>query len=511
MIVVTNRKSRKVIEFGDFQTPNELASEVIHHLKLLGLSPSSIIEPTCGTGSFIYACLDLFSEAKIIGIDINSNYLDLISEKLSQINVSKTVELHQANFFELDWAKKIEELTKPVLIIGNPPWVTSSEISVLGGANIPVKSNIHGFQGLDAKTGKSNFDISEWMIIELLKALNGHLGTLAMLCKVSVARKVLTYAKKGKLSVFSSKIFLFDAKEYFGASVDACLFMCNLRPESYNYRCQIHENFNSDRPIQEIGFIDERMIANIPLYEKWRHLLGESTYVWRSGIKHDCSRVMELLKTENGFLNGFGEGVVIEDDYLYPMLKSSDLANNRINDIERWMVVTQRSIGEDTSTIQQNTPLTWKYLKKYTSLLENRASSIYQNRPQYSIFGVGSYAFSHWKVAISGFYKELKFRLIKPFNEKPVVFDDTCYFIPVESFEEAAILHSLLDHPVAHEFYHSFIYWDAKRPITKQVLQQLDLKKLFREIGYSTLLNILQENYRNIQRDLLTSKLRQFS
>ncbi|MHA2202960.1 MAG: methyltransferase domain-containing protein, partial [Candidatus Hodarchaeales archaeon] len=162
---MTNRKSRKVIEFGDFQTPNELASEVIHHLKLLGLSPSSIIEPTCGTGSFIFACLDLFSEAKIIGIDINSNYLDLISEKLSQINISKTVELHQANFFELDWPKKIEELTEPVLIVGNPPWVTSSEIGVLGGANIPVKSNIHGFQGLDAKTGKSNFDISEWMII----------------------------------------------------------------------------------------------------------------------------------------------------------------------------------------------------------------------------------------------------------------------------------------------------------------------------------------------------------
>ncbi|UCE14759.1 MAG: hypothetical protein JSV04_06155, partial [Candidatus Heimdallarchaeota archaeon] len=96
-------------------------------------------------------------------------------------------------------------------------------------------------------------------------------------------------------------------------------------------------------------------------------------------------------------------------------------------------------------------------------------------------------------------------------EKKPVVFDDTCYFIPTESFEEAAILHSLLDHSVAHEFYHSFIYWDAKRPITKQILQQLDFKKLFNEIGYSTLLDILQDKYRNIPEDLLSSRLQQFS
>lgn len=239
--------------------------------------------------------------------------------------------------------------------------------------------------------------------------------------------------------------------------------------------------------------------------------MGDGTYIWRSGIKHDCTRVMELKKEENGFLNGFGELFTLEDDYLFPMLKSSDLANNRINNINRWMIVTQRYIGEETSIIKQKSPLTWKYLENYAHFLINRASSIYYNRPQYSIFGVGNYTFTLWKVAISGFYKELKFRLIKPFEEKPVVFDDTCYFIPAESFEEAAILHSLLNHPITHEFYHSFIYWDAKRPITKQILQPLDFKKLFSEIGYSTLLDIIHDNYQNLQRDLLTSKLKQFS
>ena len=504
MIEVLNRKQR---EFGDFQTPIELAREIVRHLKQSNFSPASIIEPTCGTGSFIFVCLEIFSKARIIGIDINSNYLDLISEKLSQ----KNVELHIGNFFELDWQKKVKGLIEPVLIIGNPPWVTSSEMSILGGTNIPVKSNIHGFQGLDTKTGKSNFDISEWMIIELLKALNGHSGTLAMLCKVAVARKVLTFAQKGNLSISSSKMILINAKEFFGASVDACLFICNLKPESFNYNCQIYENFDSIIPIQEIGYINERMVANIPLYEKWKHLIGNGTYIWRSGIKHDCTRVMELIKQEEGYLNGFGEYVFLEDDYLYPMLKSSDLANKRINNIDRWMIVTQKFIGEDTSRIQEIAPLTWKYLEKYDHFLKNRLSKIYQNRPKYSIFGVGPYTFSPWKVAISGFYKEIKFGLIAPFNDKPVVFDDTCYFLPAKSYEEGVILFSLLDHPVTHDFYNAFIYWDAKRPVTKQILQQLDMKKLLKEIGYSTFLDILQETYQNIPKDLLTSELTQFS
>ena len=506
MIEVRKEKKR---EFGDYQTPDELTRKITHHLKQLGSSPSSIIEPTCGTGSFIFACLDTFSEAEIIGIDINSKHLDLVSKKLSQINKLEEVKLHQGNFFDIDWQRKVDDLTDPVLIIGNPPWITSAEISTLGGSNIPIKSNIHDFKGLDAKTGKSNFDISEWMIIELLKALNGHSGTLAMLCKVTVARKVLTFAQKGNMSVFSSKMILVNAKEFFGASVDACLFICNLKPETFNYTCQIYENFDSNIPVQEIGYINERMVADIPLYEKWKHLIGENTYNWRSGIKHDCTRVMELIKQDEGYLNGFGEYVFLEDDYLYPMLKSSDLANNRINNIDRWMIVTQKFIGEDTSPIQEMTPLTWKYLEKYAHLLENRVSKIYQNRPQFSIFGVGPYTFSSYKVAISGFYKELKFRLIAPYDNKPVVFDDTCYFLPVKSYEEGIILFSLLDHPVTHEFYNAFVYWDAKRPVTKQILQQLDMKKLISEIGSSALLDRLKDNF-EINADLLKTNLKHF-
>ena len=31
----------------------------------------------------------------------------------------------------------------------------------------PTKENFQGFSGIAARTGKSNFDISEWMLIQL--------------------------------------------------------------------------------------------------------------------------------------------------------------------------------------------------------------------------------------------------------------------------------------------------------------------------------------------------------
>jgi hypothetical protein len=368
-------------------------------------------------------------------------------------------------------------------------------MSILNGNNIPIKSNIHRYSGLEAKTGKSNFDISEWVIITLLNSFSGSNGVLAMLCKTSVARRVLLYCESKKLMISKSSIHLVDSKRHFNVSVNACLFICQLKPNSQSYSSKIFQNLNSDHPMQEIGIIDGNLVANIHLYEKWKHLQGQNRHIWRSGIKHDCSKIMELTQKDGTLFNGLKKEVKIEDEYLYPMLKSSDLANNRLDTIRKWMIVPQKFIGEDTSTIKKRAPLTWNYLISHAEKLEARASSIYTNRPPFSIFGVGDYSFSAWKIAISGLYKQIDFRLISPYNNKPIVLDDTCYFIPLDSFEEARIANALLNHSISREFYTSFIHWDAKRPITKQILQYLGLQKLKKELGSKKIIELVHETF----------------
>ena len=50
-------------QFGDFQTPVDLACEVTRFLRTSGISPSAVIEPTCGVGNFLVASMRTFGSA----------------------------------------------------------------------------------------------------------------------------------------------------------------------------------------------------------------------------------------------------------------------------------------------------------------------------------------------------------------------------------------------------------------------------------------------------------------
>jgi predicted RNA methylase len=65
-------KTRRKVEFGDFQTPITLSREICALIARTGFRPASVVELTCGTGSFLRAALETFPDAsRILGFDIN--------------------------------------------------------------------------------------------------------------------------------------------------------------------------------------------------------------------------------------------------------------------------------------------------------------------------------------------------------------------------------------------------------------------------------------------------------
>ena len=50
-----NDERKRRAEFGDWQTPDELAAAACVKLILLGIVPNVVIEPTCGVGAFVLA------------------------------------------------------------------------------------------------------------------------------------------------------------------------------------------------------------------------------------------------------------------------------------------------------------------------------------------------------------------------------------------------------------------------------------------------------------------------
>lgn len=477
------KKSRVVAEFGDFQTPDELANQVVALLSRLGVEPATVIEPSCGRGAFLEAAANAFPKARLAGFDINADYLQRSAERLAG---HPDLSLTLSSFFRQDWETYIAQCPRPLLVLGNPPWVTNSELGQLGSDNLPTKTNFQNHKGLDAVTGKSNFDISEWMLLENLKWLERDGGILAVLCKTAVARKILASAWKRTAPIKDARIYRINALASFGAAVDACLLYLVVERAPALQQCAVYDSLDSQQPSGLFGFADGKAVSNMDDYRDHHHLFGiNKNYTWRSGVKHDCSKVMEFTLAEGILTNGYGARVDIEDTYLFPLFKSSDIAGAKRIDRRKYVLVTQRAVGDETDSIRENAPRTWKYLLQHSDALDNRTSVIYKNKARFSIFGVGDYTFAPWKIAISGLYKSLSFKLYGPIEGKPVCFDDTAYFLPFSVEDEARAALDLLQSPAAQSFLKSMIFWDEKRPITVDVLKRLDMAKLAQSEGRS--------------------------
>jgi len=180
-------------------------------------------------------------------------------------------------------------------------------------------------------TGSGNFDISEWILLQHVNWLSRREGAMAFLCKYAVARKVMGQVRKSVGHGLSGHIYRIDTKAYFDAAVEACLFI--LTTDRRDGDCEVYESLEATTPSRIIGERDGFIVSNVNHYQKWRHL---PTY-------------------------------------------------------RKVVLITQKRVGEDTSGIREVAPNTWNYLLKYRALLAQRKSVIYQNRPEFSMFGIGPY------------------------------------------------------------------------------------------------------------------------
>ena len=469
-------------EYGDFQTPLSLAQRVAGLVKQRETHFGTIIEPTCGVGTFLEAAADRFGTSpKYWGFDVNAGYVEAAGAALARIGMpSATVQ--QRDFYATNWKQFFSEQAGPILIIGNPPWITNAGMGVIKGNNLPEKSNFQGHGGLDAMTGKANFDISEWMLIKLLQAFQGSRGVIAMLCKTATARRVLRRAWLNGFDAGPSSLHLIDAAAEFGVSVDACLLYTQIGFGATEPTAKVYGSLSSDQPLRTFGLSAGELVSDLDAYSELRDLDGLEHRKWRSGVKHDAAQVMEFTHANGYFINGLGERCELEDDYIFPLLKSSDLANGRLRPT-RFVLLTQRRTGEPTEQIRSIAPKTWRYLLEHADQLGRRRSSVYTNRARFSIFGVGDYSFSSAKVAISGLYKNLQFQAFGRAGGKPIVVDDTCYFIPCDSKQEAEFFTDLLNSETGRRFVSSLVFIDAKRPVTVDILRRIDLQKLAERTG----------------------------
>jgi hypothetical protein len=481
-------------EYGDFQTNEDLASKVTLHLVSKNILPKVVIEPTCGKGNFIIASLKNFkSITTIFGVEIYKPYVwetkfNIINFHLENPKSNKPeISILHCNVFDFDFKKIAKQFyLDEILIIGNPPWVTNSMLGSLNSMNLPRKNNFKNHSGLDAMTGKGNFDIAEFITMSLIETFQNSNGNLLLLVKNSVVKNIVFDQNKRNFKIGTIEKHSIDCKKEFNVSVEASLFYCKLNsvPE---FNCKEFNFYDNQNYIQNFGWLENKFVSNIDTYNYTKEIDGESPFVWRQGLKHDCSSIMELDKVNGHYVNGLNEEIKLESDLIYGILKSSDLKNKVINQTRKYTIVTQKKVGQDTKYIKSEFPKTYGYLIDHLSNFDARKSSIYNNKPFFSIFGIGDYSFKPYKVAISGLYKTFHFTLVLPQNEKPVMLDDTCYLIGFDKIEFAVYSLILLNSNTTMQFLKSITFADAKRTFTKDVLMRIDLLELAKNINLKEL------------------------
>ncbi|WZO99064.1 class I SAM-dependent methyltransferase [Isosphaeraceae bacterium EP7] len=469
-------------DLGDFQTPPNLAARVLDLLGPIGSRWTRVLEPTCGKGHFLAALLDRPDPPReLIGIERQAVHLAEAHRACDRPDAPRVV-LTEADLFTVDLARDLPWTDEgPLLVVGNPPWVTAAELGVLESQNQAPRLRGDRRRGLDALTGSSNFDLAEAVWIKLLTELAPQNPTIALLCKRSVARKILAQgALPHGVQIKEASIHRIDARRWFGVQVDACLLRIDVGVPDGPVRVAIHGGLDAEASVRHFERDGDQLIADAEAWGRSKFAAGGSPLTWRQGIKHDAAKVMELVGSGEGWINGLGEPVDIEPDHMLPLWKSTDLFHGVDGRPRRALVLSQSRLGEETEAHKQSSPRLWAYLDDHAWAFDRRKSSIYRGRPRFSLFGVGPYCFDPFKVAISGLHKSPRFRAIGPVDGRPAVFDDTCYLLPCRSAVQAALLASLLNGPIARDLLDALVFWDAKRPITKAVLRQIDPIALLR-------------------------------
>jgi hypothetical protein len=456
---------------GDFQTPEELARLVWSTLE--SAQYDLIIEPTFGTGAFLRTCPPEVS-ATVLGWEIHREYYESTKQLLRKDPACSSFRLFHSDVFTARPSDINSQSTSRVLVIGNPPWVTNSEQSSLGGQNTGTKRNLKELSGLDALTGKANFDISEAIILHLVELLaDVRLAQFAFLGKFTVLRNLMRFLRV-KRNVGCFAFHRINASRYFGASVDAGLIKfqvgTSVNPSS---NCVVLDGISGSFE-REIGFVDSGLVYDLKAYREtlFHERSCHPAYLWRQGVKHDLSAVFELTEIDGTLRNQLGDPVDVEREVLHRLYKSSDIFNGRE---PRYLIpIYQRDLKDDLDDLPQRYPRLYAYLQQHREKFMARKSSIYRNKNPFALFGIGGYTYAPYKIAIGGLYSEPNFRLLSK-GTYPAIIDDTSYALTSNEADEAEYLLAVLNLESSRKFLKSISYSGDKRRFSKEVLGRLNI------------------------------------
>ncbi|MCS7305919.1 MAG: hypothetical protein NZ602_12540 [Thermoguttaceae bacterium] len=147
------------------------------------------------------------------------------------------------------------------------------------------------------------------------------------------------------------------------------------------------------------------------------------------------------------------ESLVLEPDLLFPLVRWQDVHRWHAQP-SCWILLVQdpqRRRGLEPTWLQEYCPAVWRYLQRWEDRLRRRAAyQRYQpHAPFYSLYNVGLYTLSAFKVVWRRMDRQLRAAVLQPietpWGPRPIVPQETCCLIPTQTAQEAYYLSALLN------------------------------------------------------------------
>jgi hypothetical protein len=410
-------------------------------------------------------------------------------------------------------------------IFGNPPWINWKHVpdyykkSVLPAAE---RYNLFQHKGLKARLGFAQDDVCVILIYSVLDFFLKRNGILSFVLPVTLFKTVgggdgfrqFKIGDTGDPIKVLSVIDLSGIKVFDSCSSKSAIFTCKKGEETvYPVAYDIYskktiksangiisqnnsrESFHITSQLAEpIGSLNSNWItADGHILDLIKRIISPSDYTARAGVCTWSSSIywVTIEKQIDNFItikpynktakikNNF-ETADIEQNLVFPLVRGRDIT--RWHSDPKLFIILPQSLDNPAKAIpeyilKESHPKAYKYFLKHKLFLKNRKGYIkfLSNEPFYSIFDIGPYTFSKYKVAWKYLDTDLRAVVLDSSEiDKPIIPDLNVVIIPANSPDEAHYIAASLNSSVTKLLIQAF---GLCTRITPGILKHLPIKK----------------------------------
>ena len=407
------------------------------------------------------------------------------------------------------WARVLKNAFMPLFIgefeyvVGNPPWVNWE--SLPDGyrqqtAPLWERYGLFVHSGMDTILGKGKKDISTLMAYVVMDRHLKSQGMLAFVITQSVFKtsgaaqgfrafklpedidlRVVHVDDLSQLQPFEgatnrTAVVMIQKGHQNRYPVPYTFWRKTIKGKGVDYDSGLNEVFSlvrrmelSAQPISGEDPTSPWLTARPRALRAIQKVLGESGYRAREGANSGGANgvywLEVLFKRPDGMfvVRNLTKGAKrkveqvttdIEPDLIFPLLRGRDVTRWKATASAHMLVVQDPDSrrGIDESELQRGSPKTFAYLKYFESSLRQRAAYrryFVRNgqdiAPFYSMFNIGTYTFSQYKVVWREQAAGLTCAVVEPSDGRPVVPDHKLMLVECRSIEEADFLSAVLN------------------------------------------------------------------